>query len=183
MTGGVSLHPNMIKAMATVLPTRAALMVVGPLTSSREIHFATGDAERERLRRRNEQAITALAERLRAEQNLPVINPTTLVVEGWSLDDYRRFFLDVLAHFVCRVYFVSGWEYSEGVTAEFLLCRRYGIDCRQENGAALSAAHAEELLRAAAGHLQDAGMRFAWMTDRVAALDSPPSLSSLVDDQ
>jgi hypothetical protein len=175
-------HDSMIKALATVLPPRAAVMVVGPLTSSRDIHFATDAAERDRLLRRNGEAVSALADRLRAQQDRPVVNPSVLVMDGWSLEDYRRFFLDVLGRFVHCAYFVRGWEYSEGVTAEFLLCRARGIECRDEDGAVISEVNAAALLRTAARQLRDAGMHFDWMAARAATFEAFPAVLSTVED-
>ncbi|MFJ5972827.1 hypothetical protein [Streptomyces sp. NPDC093060] len=169
MNTTIATQDSMLRALSTVLPPHTALMVVGPLTSSKAIHAASDPAERDRLQCDNEKAITQLADRLREEQGRPVVNPSVLVVDGWSLDDYRRFFLDVLARFVRCAYFIRGWEYSQGVTAEFLLCREVGVECRDDNGDVIADGDAIALLQAANRHLRDEGKSFDWMAERTAA--------------
>ena len=44
-----------------------------------------------------------------------VIDPTTLMVEGWRQKDYYEFWLRVIERHVRRVIFLDGWHFSHAL--------------------------------------------------------------------
>ena len=45
-------------------------------------------------------------------------------IQGWSRDDYLRFWFAAIDEFADAAVFVSGWEYSSDCAAEYLYCYR-----------------------------------------------------------
>jgi hypothetical protein len=71
-----------------------------------------------------------MATKLRRETHGPVIDPTAVPdLPGWTQDDYRAFWAEVIRQFAKCVVFVDGWEYSSGCSYEFLVAQRLTIPC------------------------------------------------------
>ena len=86
----------------------------------------------------NIQRTAASIELLRWRHMGLIINPTTLDVPGWKQSDYHRFWTIVLDRHARRVILLQGWQYSRGCTIEFEAAQKLGIDCVDENLAAIS---------------------------------------------
>jgi len=63
----------------------------------------------------NIQKAARFIELLRWRHNGVVIDPTTLMVEGWQQKDYHEFWLRVIERHVRRVIFLDGWHFPHAL--------------------------------------------------------------------
>ncbi len=60
-------------------------------------------------------------------ESCSVIDPSRLVVSGWSQDDYRHFWSRVIEQFATRAVFLDGWNLSSGCVYEFFVVTTLGL--------------------------------------------------------
>jgi len=94
----------------------------------------------------NIQKAARFIELLRLRHNGMVIDPTTLIVEGWQQKDYHEFWLRVIERHVRRVIFLDGWHFSHGCSLEFEKATKMELDCVDERMTALTRERGIELL-------------------------------------
>jgi hypothetical protein len=85
-------------------------------------------------------------ELLRLRHSGVVIDPTTLMVEGWQQKDFHEFWLRVIERHVRRVIFLDGWHFSHGCSLEFEKATTMELDCVDERMTTLTSERGIELL-------------------------------------
>ena len=112
-----------IEYMRSLLGGDKAIYVSCPIMSGRLSYTNPGAQELP-----NRVAGRVAGSRLRHAGLTTLIEPARAgKIQGWSRDDYLRFWFAAIDEFADAAVFVSGWEYSSGCAAEYLYCYRRGI--------------------------------------------------------
>ena len=122
-------------------------------------NLPTGSGSAARLEA-NRQRAREIADALRENQRVTVIDPTAPTIAGWEQDDYRYFWGRVIEEFVSTVVFADGWESSHGCAYEFLVATRCGRDIRTEALESLSKEAGRDLISGARGSLDGSETEF-----------------------
>ena len=103
--------------------------------------------------------------RLRAQADVPVIDPTALPPQpGWTQNEWRQFWAEVIRRYVVRLILVDHWQYSNGCAFEYLTAATKGIPIVSESGKAISNQKAQALLGQAIKDISNHGRRTTWLT-------------------
>lgn len=156
----------------TVLEPRSAAYVAGPLASGRLHHADRSTLVRPDLDLRavNAQRLSAFAMNLRRRLDCPVIDPGILNVPGWSADHYLDLLSEVLRRYVREAWFIDDWQYSDGATAEYVLCLQIGTPCLTQMGEDLPVDSGHRLIRHAADDFAARGLDDTRLRSRLASL-------------
>jgi hypothetical protein len=133
----------LVAFLGSVSKPRHETYVSAPLTSGRwSVEWQQGHSrmrdrssseyaaafEREVVGRNRVEASVVVKEQ-RERQGGVVIDPTLFPNQpGWSQDDYRRLWGEVIERYAARVVFVEGWAYSGGCAFEFLVASSHRIE-------------------------------------------------------
>ncbi len=110
--------------------------------------------------------------RLRGERAEVVIDPTALPdLAGWSQEDYRSLWGEVIARYVRLLVLRNGWEHSDGCTYEFVVAIQSGIPIEHEDVSPMTREEGIELIRASVAQRQAIGISVEFA---LAALDALP---------
>lgn len=158
-------HPDEVDKVAAafeaVISEHAAIYVSTPLTTGRrslDWHdvqagggMTTKRAERafyEQVIEPNRLEASSFVSRLRRKEAQPVINPAALRdLPGWTQNDYRVMWGDVISRCVRLVVFRDGWEYSDGCTYEFFVAVKQRLQMRREDQSSLTARDGVRLIQ------------------------------------
>lgn len=148
-----------MQLLDSVLVQKSAAYVSGPLDSGRLRYENLSSCPRtdEEIREVNQARLTDFANILRSRLSYPVIDPGPLRVPHWDGHDYGMFFLEVMIRFAKEVWFIDGWEYSNGATKEFKHCIEKGIACLDERGSTVSLETGRKMIEKAASRLENMG--------------------------
>jgi hypothetical protein len=87
-----------------------------------------------------------------------LINPGPLSAPGFKQQHYHYLWESVIVRKVREGYFNEGWEYSNGCTLEYAICRRKGIPTLDHTGRELPLDAAKSLVARAASDLKARGI-------------------------
>ena len=144
----------------SVLDHRAAAYASGPLQTGRLYY----EARAGRLpagfdvRKFNGTRLSRFARQLRDKLPYPVIDPGLLVVDSWTGGDYLDLYLEILGRYAKEIWFIDGWQYSSGATAEYRAALEAGMPCLDSSGERLSPNRAEALISGAVDHIGSLGL-------------------------
>lgn len=147
-------HKELISVLQATLRGGLSCYMAVPITSGKRLwslasRLKVNDVELVRERFRdvfveevlvpNETIARRLAEELAERVSpMPVIDPSRVVINGWSTHDYRAFWKDVILDCVKTVYLAPGWEYSHGCVEECLAATQLGREVFTFNGAVMT---------------------------------------------
>jgi len=129
----------LLNVLGSVVSDRSAAYVSTPITSGRrfakwssgrdlDVDISQPETYQEFLREvlePNSQHARQIIRRLRSLLRKVLIDPTALKdIEGWTQDDYRVLWAGVIEQYTDTVFFLDGWQYSNGCTYEFLVANR-----------------------------------------------------------
>lgn len=129
----------LLNVLSSVVSDHSAVYVSTPITSGRrfadwsssrdlEVDLSQPETYQEFLREvlePNSRHARQIIRRLRSLLPKVLIDPTALEdIEGWIQDDYRVLWARVIEQYTDTVYFLDGWQYSNGCTYEFLVANR-----------------------------------------------------------
>jgi hypothetical protein len=129
--------------------------------------------------------VRTLVNRLRKESKDPIIDPTSVGdITGWTQNDYRSAWAQIIRAFAQRVLFVDGWQFSNGCAYEYLVAVQAGIPTLDEERAPIDIVKAANLLRAAISELSslDVDAEFLRATLAQLTLLSPAEHGLRLDD-
>jgi len=139
-----------------------------PITTGRaylDYHAAAGqgavdsvDHGRELARSDNERRAIATAHRLRGKLPGTVIDPSRVTISDWQQDDYHTFWVEVIKRYTETMYFLDGWQYSDGCAIEFATAVSLGLPAFTEHMTPLSPAAGQELLHSAIDEYVSVGL-------------------------
>lgn len=158
----------LLDAFACVIEGRSATYVSTPVTTGRRFvdwysrHgrvLESDSPEFERCHREavvvpNAQRAAEIVQALRRSSPRIIIDPSPLVIPGWSQDDYRALWATVIERYVDTVVCVDGWQYSNGCVYEHLVAIRSGATVRCENGSPLKRREGIRLIRRAVAKMR-----------------------------
>jgi len=84
-----------------------------------------------------------------------VLDPTSFEPVGWSQNQYRVFWGDVIERYAARLVMMDGWEYSAGCSFEFLVAVRQGIHAYSADGRLISTAEGQHSIEAAVAFMAE----------------------------
>jgi hypothetical protein len=105
----------------------------------------------------NMAAARVVRERLAAQLNEPVIDPTAVDYKDWGQEDYKVLWASVIERSARAVAFVDGWEYSNGCAFEFLTAVRTVKDLMDEHLQPLAPASGVKLVESAIPEIMHLG--------------------------
>ena len=129
----------LLNVLSSVVSDRSAAYVSTPITSGRrfakwssgrdlDVDISQPETYQEFLREvlePNSQHARQIIRRLRSLLRKVLIDPTALKdIEGWTQDDYRVLWAGVIEQYTDTVFFLDGWQYSNGCAYEFLVANR-----------------------------------------------------------
>lgn len=131
-----ALHRAIFDGWACAMGDARILYLSGPVTTGRRLVDALrrGDAPHSVIAD-NLAALHAAAVALRATTHTIVIDPSPLLVDHWSQDDYMALWTGLIDRHAGEVRFMPGWEYSLGCTKEFAHATRVAVPTFQFEGA------------------------------------------------
>jgi hypothetical protein len=167
-----------INALASVIDGRSATYVSAPLTTGKRFLNTSSNSDAQsfgndlldhlHVKSNREAARVVVASSRRISCHV-VIDPTVFEdVPGWTQDDYRTLWGQVIERFASRVVFVDGWQYSSGCSYEFLVAQRTGAHCLDERMQDLSPVEGLALIRQAIAEYHRVGV-VAGILEPVAA--------------
>lgn len=160
-------HPDEVakvaETFAAVVEGRVARYVSSPLTTGQPFidwrgsssapdpgDVAYAEAFRRAVVEPNRDNARAFVARVREECADVVIDPTGLPnLSGWTQEDYRSLWGEVIERYVRLVVFRNGWEYSDGCTYEFVVAARHGVRMAHEDLSPMAEEEGVGLIRAA----------------------------------
>jgi hypothetical protein len=153
----------------SVLAPKSAAYAAGPLDTGRLFYETVALKGRSGpgVRRANQERLSEFVRLLRLRLACPVIDPGLLVVDGWCGREYGDFFLSVLDRYVKEVWFMDGWEYSNGSTKEFFFCHACSIPCFDSTGSPLCTSVGRDLIEDAATHVESLGIDASKLRSRL----------------
>jgi hypothetical protein len=151
------------EVFAAVVEDHTALYVSSPLTTGRIFIDWRGstsapdpadagyaEAFRRAVVEPNRASAKAFVAELRQQRADVIIDPTSLAdLSGWTQNDYRSLWGEVIGRYVRQIIFRDGWEFSDGCTYEFFVATRQGIPMTSENLSPLTEEEGVGLIRAA----------------------------------
>jgi hypothetical protein len=142
----------------SVLTPKSVAYVAGPLDSGLLFYKSLfKNQSNNNIRILNQERLTSFANKLRKQLPYLVIDPGPLRVPAWTGHDYASFFLEVVERYAKEVWFVDGWEYSNGATKEFQYCIKKGILCYDETGAKISKESGKIFIERAISYIEEIG--------------------------
>ncbi len=160
----VTLIELLVGVYGTVIANRSAVYLSAPVTTGQRFvkwraslpedspHAAWFEAQHQQhVIQPNMVAAREVAQGIRMHfPNMVVIDPTALTtVPGWDQPQYRDLWRRVIEQHVAMVFFVDGWEHSEGCCYEYLVAHDNGIPTFDAKGGALTRERAIELISSA----------------------------------
>jgi hypothetical protein len=160
-------HPDEVamvaETFATVVEGRVARYVSSPLTTGELFigwrgsnsapdpgDVAYAEAFRRAVIEPNRDNARTFVARLRADCTDVVIDPTSLPnLPGWTQEDYRSLWGEVIRRYVRLVVFRNGWEFSDGCTYEFFVAAGQGVLMTHEDISPIGEEEGIRLIRAA----------------------------------
>jgi hypothetical protein len=101
-----------------------------------------------------------------------LINPGPLFAPGFEQQHYHYLWESVIVRKAREAYFNEGWEYSNGCTLEYAICRRKGVPTLDQAGRELPLDAAKSLVARAVSELRERGItapmlerNFAWIRE------------------
>ncbi len=145
------IHTAILQAWASAFGTTKVSYVSGPITTGRAFfeRLAGGEeaaAARQAIFESNCAALIEAAELVRARDSVIVVEPATIMVNGWSQADYMALWRELIARHVERVILLPGWEFSAGATEEFVQAIQSGIGIETLAGEAVQARDGDKLI-------------------------------------
>ena len=139
-----------------------------PITTGRaylEYHAGAGQGAegsashgRKLARTDNERRAIAAAQRLRGKLPGTVIDPSRVAISDWEQDDYHIFWVEVIKRYSETVYFLDGWQYSDGCAIEFATAVQLGLPALTEHMKPLDPSDGRALLRSAIAEYVSVGL-------------------------
>lgn len=141
-------HPHitmMVEVYKSVLGTDEVLYCSSPVTSGKRYidwlesigkKFADIDSADETHRilhhqeviEPNRQHAQVIIQNLRYKTGKIVVDPTALPhIPGWTQQDWRLFWQQVIECYITTAFFVNDWQYSNGCVYEFWVAQKKGI--------------------------------------------------------
>lgn len=118
------------------------------------------DGLREQVILHNEAQLKLAAELLRAKGSELVIEPASLLISGWSQQDYLELWEQFIVDHASRILLMDGWEYSAGCASEFCRAHVEGVPTARIDGSPIVA--------------RDGIAAIGRALTRVEALEQPP---------
>jgi hypothetical protein len=157
---------KILEVLRGVVPRRSAIYVSAPITSGRRLaewyvrsngslprrsHPLYDEQHVKQVIEPNREHAAAIVNRVREKfPNRIIIDPTAVAdLDGWTQDDYRYFWGEVINQSTATVVFVDGWQFSSGCAYEFVVATRAGTEILDEQGEPLSLQTGKGLLREA----------------------------------
>ncbi|NJP06203.1 MAG: hypothetical protein HC837_11565 [Chloroflexaceae bacterium] len=164
-----TLKTMFFQVFDTVLTAHSTVYVSGPIETGRLFYesLVNDGAATPQVRLINQQRLHQFANHLRQRLQRPVLDPTPLAVPGWNGQDYITFYLEVIQQYICESWFIAGWEYSTGATAEFWFCIEHHVPCYAETGEPLTAEHGNHLIGRAAAYVESLGLDSTLLRSRI----------------
>ena len=181
-----STHESEIKALLNVLASvvegRTATYVSAPITSGKRYldwHAQRGkdtnesqptyrDVHSREVIKPNRVHAQQVVQKIRRSLAGVLIDPTAFDdIPGWTQDDYRDFWSQVIKKYVNSVIFINGWEHSNGCSYEFFIAQRNGITTLDEDFHPLTFEQGLELIQAAINEMRRQGLSTIFL-ERVA---------------
>lgn len=106
----------------------------------------------------NERRAIATAQRLRGKLPGTVIDPSRVTISGWEQDDYHIFWVEVIKRYTETMYFLDGWQYSDGCAIEFATAIQLGLPAFTEHMKPLDSSDGHELLHSAIDEYLSVGL-------------------------
>ena len=171
---------KILEVMRGVVPARGAIYVSAPITSGRRLtdwyvrsngslpHRSHPDYSAQHIREviePNRAHAAAIVRDVRERfPNRIIIDPTAVAdLDGWTQDDYRFFWGEVIRRFTTSVVFVDDWQFSSGCAYEFLIATEAGIETLDEKSEPLSFQDGKALLREATRDIEPAADAAAFL--------------------
>jgi hypothetical protein len=159
-----SLHEQLLRAFACVAAAHSATYVSGPITTGRRfLHWYaksghsigqnTAEYRKTVLQEvisPNERDLAQLARQVRQSTTDVVIEPTPLMIPGWSQSEFHQFWVDLIARFCRRMIVIDGWQYSAGCAIEFRQGVQMGIPVQDPRGREVTLSEGQALILRAA---------------------------------
>jgi hypothetical protein len=118
----------------------------------------SADYGRKLARTDNERRAIATAQRLRGTLLGTVIDPSRVAISDWEQDDYHIFWAEVIKRYTETMYFLDGWQYSDGCAIEFATAVQLGLPAFTEHMKPLVLADGQELLHSAIDEYVSVGL-------------------------
>lgn len=97
-------------------------------------------------------------ERLRQQTGNIVVDPTALpCISGWTQQDWRSFWQQVIERYATTAFFVNDWQYSNGCVYEFYVAQKKGIPTFNEEQQPLNLAIGIDMITEAILSVQQRG--------------------------
>ncbi len=109
------------------------------------------------LVQRNTARMKEFCRELGSRESSPIINPGETNIPGWTQDQYKALWTRVISLGISKIYFLDGWEYSNGAADEYCLGTELGLILVNERGEILAKDDAIRLLKAAREKLRSMG--------------------------
>jgi hypothetical protein len=149
---------QLLSVLDLAVPPNSAVFVSGPVASGIRFFSRDQPLDPDAIWDANATDMELLANDLRRRLEKTVICPSRFKVPGWRGCNYREFFRDVIRRYAAEVWFVDGWEFSNGALEEFVLCQELGVPCYQSNGVRLTCADGRGMIELALRQLRQRGM-------------------------
>ncbi|GBF82700.1 hypothetical protein AsFPU1_4134 [Aphanothece sacrum FPU1] len=76
----------------------------------------------------NRQHAQVIIQNLRHKTGKIVVDPTALPhIPGWTQQDWRFFWQQVIEYYITTAFFINDWQYSNGCVYEFWVAQKKGI--------------------------------------------------------
>ena len=128
--------------MHSCVEFHSAIYLSAPVTTGLRLFRRRQRASRPSVRSvvsRNRVVSARIAATLRRSTSAVLIDPSAVTdLRGWTQNDYRHFWAEVIKTYVARVIFADGWEYSSGCCFEFLTAQGCGLPTLDERMRAIS---------------------------------------------
>lgn len=105
-----------LESWKSTLPEKNVFYISGPMTTGISTLSKDCDHNSDRFAE-NCAKMNSLARKLRLD-NVGVIDPSGLEVDGWGQKEYMTFWLQCIEEKVSNIYFIDGWEFSSGCLQE-----------------------------------------------------------------
>lgn len=184
----------LLTAFDCVLPDDSAIYCSSDVTTGRLLYFEVyerhgvrSDAElKDRLGaegyrgvmraliKENIERGVEFTEGLRRRGLANLINPGPLFAPGFEQQHYHYLWESVIVRKVYQSYFNDGWEYSNGCTLEYAICRRKGIPALDHFGRELRPDDAKALVGRAVADLKARGIIAPMLERNLSLIEELP---------
>ncbi|MDX6444655.1 MAG: hypothetical protein QOH71_1729 [Blastocatellia bacterium] len=171
---------KILEVMRGIVPEHGAIYVSAPITSGRRLtdwyvrsngslpNRSHPDYATQHVREviePNRAHAAAIVHDVRARfPDRIIIDPTAVAdLDGWTQDDYRFFWGEVIRRFATSVVFVDGWQFSSGCAYEFVIATEAGVGTLDERLEPLSFQSGKALLREATRDIEPAADAAAFL--------------------